>query len=59
MLIQKGMGLFGSIYSGEGLASHVINKGDSILLKNIPLFSLVSNIENRPLNGGSICRAAM
>jgi ribosomal protein L2 len=24
----------------------------------MPLFSIISNIENKPFNGGSICRAA-
>lgn len=56
ILIQKGLKLFSIIYSGNTFES--INKGDSLLLKKMPLFSIISNIENKPFKGGAICRAA-
>jgi large subunit ribosomal protein L2 len=58
ILLQKNLKLFNSIYSGDILLEKKINKGDSLLLKDMPLFSLVSNIENKPFKGGIICRAA-
>src|SRR5271154_3437499 len=58
ILLQKGLKLFNIIYSGNFLLDKKINKGDSLLLKEMPLFSLVSNIENKPFKGGTLCRAA-
>lgn len=58
ILLQKDLKLFNVIYSGDLFFEKKINKGDSFLLKNMPLFSLVSNIENKPFKGGTICRAA-
>lgn len=58
ILLQKGIKIFDLIYSGSIFLKKNINKGDSTLLKNMPLFSLISNIEKKPLTGGKLCRAA-
>jgi len=58
ILLQKYLKLFNGIYSGDLLFKNKINKGDSFLLNDMPLFSLVSNIENKPFRGGNLCRAA-
>jgi large subunit ribosomal protein L2 len=58
ILLQKGLKIFNLIYSGNLYLKKNINNGDSTLLNNIPLFSLISNIENKPFKGGNICRAA-
>jgi ribosomal protein L2 len=60
ILIQKGLKIFDLIYSGSyfNFVNKKIKKGDSTLLKYIPLFSLISNIENKPFKGSTICRSA-
>jgi len=58
ILIQKGLIIYNTIYSGSLYFNKNIKKGDSILLSNMPLFSIVSNIENKPFKGGNLCRAA-
>lgn len=58
ILLQKGIPLLSYIYSGYLEKKLNINKGDSTLINNIPLFSVISNIENKPFKGGTICRAA-
>lgn len=58
ILIQKGLNIFDSIYSGYIFTKNNINKGDSTIINNIPLFSIISNIENKPFQGGKLCRAA-
>jgi ribosomal protein L2 len=58
ILLQKGLNKFTTIYSGDYFFGKKIKKGDSTLLNNIPLFSVISNIENKPFNGGILCRAA-
>jgi large subunit ribosomal protein L2 len=58
ILLQKGIPLLSFIYSGESYTLTNIKKGDSTLINNIPLFSVVSNIENKPFKGGTLCRAA-
>src|ERR1700744_1951808 len=58
ILIQKGLVMHNLIYSGDQSLGHNIKKGYSVLLNNMPLFSIVSNIENKPFKGGNICRAA-
>jgi len=50
--------IYNTIYSGSLYFNKNIKKGDSILLSNMPLFSIVSNIENKPFKGGNLCRAA-
>jgi ribosomal protein L2 len=57
MLIQKNLKIFDIIYSGF-LFEKKIKQGYSLLLKQMPLFSILSNIEKRPFNGGLYCRAA-
>jgi large subunit ribosomal protein L2 len=57
IIIQKGLKILDKIYAGH-LYKTNINKGDSILINSIPLFSLISNIEKKPYSGGSVCRAA-
>jgi large subunit ribosomal protein L2 len=44
------------IYSGSNYINNDL--GNSILLKNISLFSILNNIENYPFFGGSITRSA-
>jgi len=58
ILIQKGLKIFDSIYSGYLFKNNNIKKGDSTILNNIPLFSIISNIENKPFKGSKLCRAA-
>jgi len=57
MLVQKNLRILDTFYSGDFFKKK-IEKGDSFLLKYMPLFSILSNIENKPLNGGVYCRAA-
>jgi large subunit ribosomal protein L2 len=58
ILLQKGILILNLLYSGNLYNEKNINKGDSILINNMPLFSVISNIESKPFKGGSICRAA-
>ena len=58
ILIQKGLKIFDSIYSGYFLKNNNIKKGDSTIINNVPLFSVISNVENKPYKGGNLCRAA-
>lgn len=58
LLIQKGLHIFDTIYSGFLFKNNNIKKGDSTILSNIPLFSIISNIENKPFKGSIYCRAA-
>jgi len=59
ILMQKDVHLFALIYSGGYFnVNKKINKGDSTLLKYMPLFSVISNIENKPFKGSTLCRSA-
>ena len=58
LLIQKGLKTFDSIYSGCFMKKNNLNKGDSTTINNLPLFSILSNIEDKPIKGGSLCRSA-
>jgi len=58
ILIQKGLKITDPIYSGSFFKKKNFNNGDSSLIYNMPLFSVISNIENKPYKGGNICRAA-
>lgn len=59
ILLQKGLKIFNKIYSGTNISDLMMLKiGDSTLLKNIPLFSVISNIELALYKGGTLCRAA-
>jgi len=58
ILLQKGINLYSLLYSGNFNKELNIKKGDSLLIRNIPLFSIISNIENKPYKGGTLCRAA-
>jgi len=51
ILIQKGLTIYDNIYSGQEFNNKNINNGDSIILNNIPLFSLISNIEKKTIYG--------
>jgi len=42
----------------EGEMNVIKKNGYSMPLLNMPLFSVLSNIEFKPFNGGSLCRAA-
>jgi len=57
ILIQKGLKIYDTIYSGN-FSDRTIKKGDSLSLYNMPLFSVISNIENKPFKGSILCRAA-
>lgn len=58
ILLQKGLSILSSIYSGNFFIQRDIRIGDSTIVNNIPLFSLISNMENKPFKGGILCRAA-
>lgn len=59
ILLQKGLIISSLINTGpSSLNLKVLKLGDSTILNNIPLFSIISNIENKPLKGGTLCRAA-
>lgn len=58
ILLQKGLKIYNTIYSGNFFFEKTVKKGDSIILNNMPLFSIISNIENKPFKGGILCRAA-
>jgi large subunit ribosomal protein L2 len=58
IIIQKDIFLYDIIYSGSKLCEEPINKGFSMPLQYMPLFSNVSNIELKPFSGSSLCRAA-
>jgi large subunit ribosomal protein L2 len=59
ILIQKNIKIKNQIYSGTKYDNNIIIKnGFSLPLKNMPLFSILSNIELRPFKGSSLCRAA-
>lgn len=58
ILLQKGLKIYNTIYSGNIFFEKSVKKGDSIILNDMPLFSIISNIENKPLKGGILCRAA-
>lgn len=57
ILIQKGLNIFDTIYSGT-FTDRNIKKGDSLSLNNMPLFSVISNVESKPFKGSILCRAA-
>lgn len=57
ILLQKDVKLNDNLYSGSFYTSTIMN-GYSITLKNLPLFSNISNIEIKPFRGSSLCRAA-
>jgi large subunit ribosomal protein L2 len=58
LLIQRGLKIFDSIYSGFLFKNNSIKKGDSTILNNMPLFSIISNIESKPFMGSNLCRSA-
>lgn len=58
LLLQKDVKINSIIYSGTFNFTNKINRGDSLPLKLIPLFSIISNIENKPFAGGTVSRAA-
>ena len=59
-LLQKDLKINDIIYSGFIYNDNIeyIKNGYSILLKNMPLFTPLSNIELKPLEGSKIVRAA-
>lgn len=57
ILLQKNVKINDVLYSGE-FTKDVIKSGFSVILRNLPLFSSLSNIEFKPFFGSSICRAA-
>jgi len=57
ILLQKNVKLNSILYSGTLPCEEPIN-GYSIMLKYMPLFSIISNIELKPFKGSTLCRAA-
>lgn len=59
-LLQKDVKLNSLIYSGSNFPGTIlsINNGYSLLLKYMPLFSPLSNIELQPFSGSILARAA-
>lgn len=59
-LLQKNIKVNDEIYSGSIYDKMIdsINNGYSLLIKYMPLFSPLSNIEFKPLEGSKIVRAA-
>jgi len=58
ILLQKNIRILDNIYSGSNFLKKNINIGDSLVIDKIPLFTVLSNIENKPYKGGTICRAS-
>ena len=57
ILLQKNLKTLDTIYSGTVFEKN-IKQGYSLPLKLMPLFSVLSNIERKPFNGGTLCKAA-
>jgi len=60
ILIQKDIKIYDSIYSGSKniIDKDIIKNGYSLTLNNMPLYSVLSNIEFKPFIGRGFCRAA-
>jgi large subunit ribosomal protein L2 len=59
VLLQKNVHVNSIVYSGSyNLFNEDIKEGYSMLLKYMPLFSNLSNIELMPFTGSTLCRAA-
>lgn len=58
LLLQKDLKINCLIYSGTLNSQNEINKGDSLPLRHMPLFTILSNIETKPFSGGILSRAA-
>jgi large subunit ribosomal protein L2 len=60
ILAQKNMKVKSIIYLGSGslYEGDEIKNGYSMPLLNMPLFSVLSNIEFKPFKGGGLCRAS-
>jgi len=60
LIIQKDIKINSVIFSGSvyNTTEGPILNGFSLPIKYMPLFSILSNIENKPFNGGLISRAA-
>ena len=60
ILIQKNTKVMGAIYLGGGslYKGDAVKNGYSMPLLNMPLFSILSNIEFKPFKGGGLCRAS-
>jgi large subunit ribosomal protein L2 len=59
LLLQKNLKLNSIIYSGSNkLDSDIIKDGYSLILKYMPLFSNICNIELKSYTGSTLCRAA-
>jgi large subunit ribosomal protein L2 len=59
IVLSDGIFIGSKIFSGKEIISkNCLSKGSSLLLSNLGLFSIISNIESRPLFGASLARAA-
>lgn len=58
ILLQKEVKINSILYAGTLLYNKEIKKGDSLPLKYMPLFTLLSNIETKPFKGGILSRSA-
>jgi large subunit ribosomal protein L2 len=58
ILLQKNVRLNSILYAGSLPCEEPLIDGYSIMLKYMPLFSNISNIELKPFKGSTLCRAA-
>jgi len=59
IVLSDGLAVGNKIFSGkEIIAENCLSKGSSLALSNLGLFTIVSNVESRPLFGAALARAA-
>jgi len=59
IILSDGLSVGNKVFSGkEVISRYCFSKGSTLLLSNLGLFSIISNVESRPLFGASLARAA-
>jgi ribosomal protein L2 len=58
IIIAEGVARTSKIYVGSLLDSKSYDIGSSIVVKNLNLFTVISNIEKIPYKGSTLCRSA-
>jgi len=59
IVLADGIAIGNKLFSGKVFTSKAcLSKGSSLLLSDLGLFSIISNIESKPLFGASLVRAA-
>jgi len=59
IVLSDGIFVGNKVFSGKNaISSACLSKGSSLLLSDLGLFSIISNVESRPLFGASLARAA-